>query len=87
MVMMGTVLGIIAADSAGPLALLSAMYPHGKGFEELEKGAPGCRVGGWVRGVPPEGAGLSPVSTGPFFPWLCLPSPTFPGPEEEAEAG
>ena len=46
MVMMGTVLGIIAADSAGPLALLSAMYPHGKGFEELEKGAPGCRVGG-----------------------------------------
>ena len=45
MVMMVTVLGIIAADSAGPLALLSATYPHGKGFEELEKGAPECRVG------------------------------------------
>lgn len=82
------VLVVIAADPAGPLALLSAMCTHWKGFEELEKGAPECQVGRRSRGAPLEGAGPSPTSTGPFFfPLSSLPSPTFPGPEEEAEAG
>ena len=40
-----------AADPAGPLALLSAVCTHRKGFKELEKGAPECQVGGRARGA------------------------------------
>ena len=76
-----------AADPAGPLALLSAVCTHRKGFKELEKGHRSARWEGGP-GAPLEGAGPHPASTGPFFFSLSsLPSPTFPGPEEEAEAG
>lgn len=74
---MVTVLGIIAADSAGPLALLSATYPHGKGFEELEKGAPECRVGSESGGSlwRAQALVLPPVvPSSPCSVSLCLPS-------------
>ena len=54
-----------AADPAGPLALLSAVCTHRKGFEELEKGAPECQVGGRARGT---SGGCRPA----FLPPLVL---------------